>query len=179
MMEDFNLPTGYRKQRVPFTMLPFLPAPRWRIISALLTVLVVCGIIWAWNTQLDRIENKLSRQEAVWNEQGIDDYEYNIFVAHFSVFYRGKVTVRSGKVVEINPGLEKHAPWRQEDFSMDGLFDEALKQASIFQGVDVKLTFDKKYGIPEYIETGRFFVDSMSGESWTPRIEVSDFKILE
>jgi hypothetical protein len=79
-MDEFHIPGTRPKQKLPLSLLLYLPAPRWRSLSALIIVvlilLVFVGYMVNSAIRYGQLEDQLENHESLWESKGIENYQY-------------------------------------------------------------------------------------------------------
>jgi hypothetical protein len=95
-------------KNLPVSLLEYLPAPRWRSLSALIVVIILLIIFFGYmlNTHIRyaRLEAELNRYESLWESKAISDYEYTLRTSDDEGYSQVVVRVEDG--ASISEGLE-------------------------------------------------------------------------
>lgn len=189
-MDDFDLPGTRRKQKLPYAMLPYLPAPRWRSLSALLiVVLILLGFVgYAVHSAIGyaRLENELENQELIWESKGIENYQYILRVSNENGIAAIAVRVEEGSSA-IAKRLESRYRGEISDVlpldisqydSIPDLFDrvrQAIEERHETGTVKLDIRYDEVTGypvslrlVPRYHYTNDLY-----------QYRITDFKVLE
>jgi len=163
-----------------------LPAPRWRSLSALITVvillLILAGILIYSNLKYARLESELNRYESLWNEQAILNYNYTIkaysekviqvrtdngIITSTTISEDGTIT--STVITEENIGLKQSF----SDYNtVEKLFNTSRGAIEDREDV-IKVTYNQSLGYPtELLVSDRLYLSKYG-------FSVSDFHIIE
>ncbi len=95
-------------KKLPVSVLEYLPAPRWRSLSALIVVviLLIISLGYMVNTHIRyaRLEAELNRYEDLWESKAISNYEYTLRTSDDEGISEAAVKVEDGTA--ISEGLE-------------------------------------------------------------------------
>lgn len=189
---DERYPDGVknpRKQQLPFSLVPYLTAPRKRSLSAfiiLIIALVLFGIVIAQVfLRYARYEDELERYEALWESQNIENYQYQLEVhnwrgtAKFTVRVEDNIPVTGryeGAVSEVLPGDISCFDTIPDMF---GLAREKLAAKEELKRGNFQLTinYDDDFGFPKRIMLAHPQSFSLRRDYFSFRID--DFQLLE
>jgi len=182
-------------KKLPVSLLEYLPAPRWRSLSALIVVVILLIIFLGYmvNTHIRyaQLEAELNKYESLWQSKGISDYEYTLGALGASTDEGySQVAVRVEDGTAISEGLEAHFtskiyPVPANIDSLDTVPDlfNRIRRALADRDEDgvsrLVIRYDADLGYPTHIEL------TSQPEGQLLRIQgdyeytIYDFKVLE
>lgn len=97
-------------------------------------------------------EDALSKQEKIWKDQGITDYEFTLQITCFCIYeytLPKQIVVRNNEIQTVN-GIDYSTLEFETYMTLDEFFDYIRERQSQNPVVE-ELTFDPEYGFPTYI----------------------------
>ena len=95
-------------KKLPISVLEYLPALRWRSLSALILVAILLTIVLGYtvNTcvRYSGLESEMDKYQGLWESRGISDYEYTLRTSDDEGYSQIAVRVEDGSA--ISEGLE-------------------------------------------------------------------------
>lgn len=180
-------------KKLPLSVLEYLPALRWRVLSALIVLviflLIFLGLMLNTHIKYARLEAELDSYESLWESQEISNYEYALRAFNDDGISEVAVRVEDGTAISEglrNPftGKTYVVPTDIDSFdTVPDLFNrirKALEDREENGTMVLNIRYDEDAGYPTYIA-----LESRAHESHDVGIpgqynyRISDFKILE
>ncbi len=178
-------------KKLPVSLLEYLPAPRWRSLSALILVVILLLIFAGYtlnsNIRYARLEAELDRHESLWESKAISNYQYTLRVSNnkgisvVAVRVEGSPAISERLESRYRGELSEVLPMDISNYdTVPDLFDrvrdvlEAREENGSFK-LDIR--YDEDIGYPLCIALRHY-----RGELSNTRLysyTISDFKILE
>ena len=178
-------------KKLPISVLEYLPAPRWRSLSALIVVVILLLIFAGYTLnaaiRYGRLEEELEKYESLWESKEISNYQYTLMASNNKGISVVAVRVEEGSsaiserlesryrgdINEVLPDIDSYD-------TVPDLFDrirdvlEAREENGSFK-LDIRYDEDIGYPLCFALRHYRGELSSMRLYSYT----ISDFKILE
>jgi len=169
-------------KKLPISLLEYLPAPRWRSLSALIVVvillLIFAGYTLNTNIRYARLEAELDRHESLWESKEISGYEYNLRAWAGEGYSKVYVKVEDG--VATSEELEKGDSLDINSFdTVPDLFNrisKALREKEEKGFNQLSIRYNGDIGYPTYIALRDSY---KAGDPGVYSYSIIDFKILE